>query len=246
MAPKKTATKSAPKTASIASAKPGGIELYLKRIFALMFGAVGLTAIVTFIMLITGGFGMLIGPSGFTGLYYILLFGGLGLSIWAQVRAFSLKPATGAIVLAIYSAIIGVVITPLVAGALYVNPASILQAFVIAALMFGCMALFGYKTVKDLSFMGIFLQIGIIGLVLVGIFSFIWPLGSTFATIICLIGVLLFALFTAYDMQTLKRAYAVVTDETQRNQLAVLGALHLYIAFVAMFQYILSLLNSRN
>ena len=82
-----------------------------------------------------------------------------------------------------------------------------------------------------------------IGLILVGVASFIWPLGSTFATIVCLIGVLVFALFTALDMQTLKRAYAVTQDEKQRNQLAVLGALHMYISFVAMFQYLLSLMN---
>ena len=86
-------------------------------------------------------------------------------------------------------------------------------------------------------------MMGMIGLILVGLASFIWPLGSTFATIVCLAGVLIFALFTAYDMQTLKRAYAVTSDDTQRNQMAVLGALHMYISFIAMFQYLLSLLN---
>ena len=145
--------------------------------------------------------------------------------------------------LALYAVLMGFGMTPLIWGALAINPLSILYAFIIAALMFGAMALFGYKTVKDLSFMGIFLQMGMIGLILVGVASFIWPLGSTFATIVCLIGVLVFALFTALDMQTLKRAYAVTQDEKQRNQLAVLGALHMYISFVAMFQYLLSLMN---
>jgi FtsH-binding integral membrane protein len=86
---------------------------------------------------------------------------------------------------------------------------------------------------------------GMIGLILVGLASFIWPalIGGTFGTIVCLIGVLVFALFTAYDMQALKSAYAYVGDDTQKNQLAVLGALHLYISFIAMFQYILSLFN---
>lgn len=140
----------------------------------------------------------------------------------------------------------GFVITPLIAVSLAVNPASIIMAFVIAALMFACMALFGYKTAKDLSFMGIFLFVGMIGLILVGIISMIWPLGTTFATIVCAVGVLVFALFTAYDMQFLKRAYTAIGGE-QRNHLAILGALHLYISFIALFQYILSLLNiSRN
>jgi len=219
---------------------------YLKRIFALMFGAVGITAVATYLTIWGGGLKYLINAAGtgFSGLYYVLLFGGLAFSIWAQVRAFSLKPATAAVMLMIYAAVIGITITPLVAVSLSVHPAAILYAFVLAAAMFACMALFGYKTVKDLSFMGIFLMMGMIGLILVGIASIFWPLGSGFATVVSFIGVLIFALFTAYDMQNLKNAYNTLgNDETSKNQLAVLGALHLYISFIAMFQYLLSLFN---
>ena len=222
-----------------------GMSLYLKRVFALMFGAVGLTAIASFVTMATPLFGLLFTPTGLSAFYYILLFGGLALSIWAQVRAFHLKPVTGGLLLALYAVMMGIVMTPLLLIAVTNNPWTILFAFIIAAVMFGCMALFGYKTVRDLSFLRIFLFMGMIGLILVGIFSFIWPalVGGTFGTIVCLIGVLVFALFTAYDMQTLKSAYNYVGDETQKNQLAVLGALHLYISFIAMFQYILSLFN---
>ena len=225
----------------------GGIDLYLKRIFALMFGAVGVTAVAAYLTIWGGGLQYLINfhTGGMSALYYILLFGGLALSIWAQVRVFNMKPASAALLLVLYAVLIGVTMTPLIASALAVNPASILMAFIVAALMFACMALFGYKTVKDLSFLGIFLMMSMIGLILVGLLSFIWPgmMGGTFGTIVCFIGVLVFALFTAYDMQNLKRAYAVIGDEYQKNQLAVLGALHLYISFIAMFQYLLSLFN---
>ena len=223
----------------------GGIDLYLKRIFALMFGAVGLTAVAAYLTMATPLWTVLFTANGLSGLYYVLLFGGLVLSIWAQVRVFSMKPSSAALLLALYAVLIGVTMTPLIAVALSVNPTSILMAFVLAAIMFACMAMFGYKTIKDLSFMGVFLTMGMIGLILVGLLSFIWPamLGGTFGTIVCLIGVLIFALFTAYDMQNLKRAYDVIGDETQKNQMAVLGALHLYISFIAMFQYLLSLFN---
>ncbi len=225
----------------------GGIDLYLKRIFALMFGAVGLTAVAAYMTIWGGGLQYLINfhTGGMSGLYYVLLFGGLALSIWAQVRVFSMKPTHAILLLGLYAIIIGVTMTPLIAVALAVNPSSILMAFIIAAIMFACMAMFGYKTIKDLSFMGVFLFMGMIGLILVGLLSFIWPamLGGTFGTIVSFIGVLIFALFTAYDMQTLKRAYTLIGDDRQRNQLAILGALHLYISFVAMFQYLLSLLN---
>ena len=183
-----------------------------------------------------------------TGLYYVLLFGGLALSIWAQARAFHMKPVTAGLMLALYSIMMGVVLTPLLLVSIMHNPWIILFAFVISAIMFACMALFGYKTAKDLSFLRLFLFMGMIGLILVGIASFFWSglLGGVFGTFICLIGVLVFALFTAYDMQTLKSAYNYIGDDTQKNQLAVLGALHMYISFVAMFEYILGLLNSRN
>ena len=227
------------------SAKSGGLELYLKRIFALMFAAVGVTALASFITMATPLWSLLFTATGLSAFYYILLFGGLALSIWTQVRAFSFKPSTGILLLMLYAVLTGIVLTPLLLVAVTSNPYTILSAFVIAAVMFACMALFGYKTVKDLSFLGIFLFIGMIGLVLVGLASFIWPaiVGGTFGTIVCLVGVLVFGLFTAYDMQTLKRAYAVLSDGNQKKQLAVLGALHLYISFIAMFQYLLSLLN---
>lgn len=225
--------------------KIGGIELYFKKIFSLMFTAVGISAVASWLTIYAGGIKLFVGTGGYSALYYIVIFGALGLSLWAQARAFSLKPQTASVLLYIYAALIGFGMTPLIWGALHVNPASILQAFVIAMLMFGAMAMFGYKTVKDLSFLGIFLFIGMIGLALVGVASMFWNLGSSFSTIICLAGVLIFALFTAYDMQTLKKAYNQIGSGMQSEQLAVLGALHLYIAFIAMFQYILALLNDR-
>lgn len=231
----------------VKTAGASGIDLYLKRIFALMFGAVGLTAVAAYMTIWGGGLQYLFNfqTGGMSVLYYVLLFGGLALSIWAQVRVFSMKPATGALLLALYAVLIGVTMTPLIAVALSVNPWSILMAFIVAAVMFACMAMFGYKTVKNLSFLGIFLMMGMIGLIVIGVLSFIWPaiLGGTFGTIVCFIGVLVFALFTAYDMQNLKQAYAVIGEGRQKDQLAVLGALHLYISFVAMFQYLLSLFN---
>ena len=221
-----------------------GIGLYFKRIFGLMTAAVGATALTTFIMLVSGAWTRLISNGGVSGTYYLIVFGGLALSIWAQVRAFSMRPRSAMWLLFLYSILMGIVSTPLI---LVSSPISILLAIVLAAVMFGCMTLFGYKTVKDLSFLGAFLFLGMIGLILVGVVSMFIPLGSTFSTIVCLIGVLVFALFAAYDMQNLKNAYYTLgANENTRNQLAVLGALHMYISFIALFEYILSLLNSRN
>ena len=71
----------------------GGIDLYLRKIFALMFGAVGVTAITAFITIYLGGIRLLVTAAGMTPFFYIVIFGGLALSIWAQARAFSMRPA---------------------------------------------------------------------------------------------------------------------------------------------------------
>ncbi|MDR1696963.1 MAG: Bax inhibitor-1/YccA family protein [Rickettsiales bacterium] len=236
----------AKKTPAVVAEKVDGMGLYLKKVFGIMFGAVAVTALSS-VATLAWGLPLVFNAdfTGFSALFYIATFGGLALSIFTQIRVFNMRPGTGGALLALYAVLMGFVMTPLIAVAASVNPMSIVQAFVLAALMFGCMALWGYKTAKDLSFLGLFLFIGMIGLVLVGVASMIWPLGSTFATIVSAIGVLVFALFTAYDMQFLKNAYNQV-PVTHRDNLAVLGALHLYISFIAMFQYLLSLLNSRN
>ena len=143
-----------------------------------MTGAVGITALTTFIMLITGAFTALIHNGGLSITYYIIVFGGLALSLWAQARAFSIKPSTAKLLLFLYSILMGIAVTPMI---LVSSPLSILIALVLAAIMFGCMALFGYKTVKDLSFLGAFLFIGMIGLIAVGVVSiFTGPLGVVF------------------------------------------------------------------
>ncbi len=220
---------------------------YMKKIFMNMFLAVGVSALVIYMTLYMGGLNLLLsvndsGMVGLTPLFWVASFGGLAVALYAQVRAFSIKPSTAKLLLYIYAASIGLVSAPIIGIALNTNPAVVLQAFVIAALMFGCMALFGYKTQKDLSFMGIFLFLGMIGLFIAGIVSIFWPVN---AFIVSIIGVIIFALFTAYDMQFLKKAYdqlGLEKNDLTREQMAVSGALHLYISFVAMFRYILNIL----
>ena len=110
----------------------GGIESYIKRIFGLMTGAVAVTALTTFIMLISGAWTALIKSGGLSATYYIMsatyyiiAFGGLGLSIWAQARAFSMKPSTAKILLFLYSVLMGIALTPMI---LVSSPMSIIMA----------------------------------------------------------------------------------------------------------------------
>ncbi|MCL2629406.1 MAG: Bax inhibitor-1/YccA family protein [Alphaproteobacteria bacterium] len=226
---------------------------YFKKVFLMMGAAVGVTALTVYLSLTS--LANVVWPliinsagTGFSTLYYILLFGGLGLVIFTQARIFSMSKGASLAMLFLYSVLMGIVMMPLITVALRIDPMLIFRAFLLAALMLASMAMFGFRTSRDLSFLRVFLLAGMIGLILVGISSMIWPFGQTFAMVICAIGVLVFALFTAYDIQFLKRIFAtngLSADDADR--FVIMGALHMYISFIAMFQYLLSLMSmSRN
>ena len=129
----------------------------------------------------------------------------------------------------------------------YTN-ASIASTFFITAAAFGGLSLYGYMTKRDLSPMGKFLIMGVIGLILAFLaFMFIPAVQNPmFYFALNIIGVLLFAGLTAYDTQRLKMTYYAL--EGDRNGLAVatgFGALGLFINFINMFQFMLALMGGR-
>jgi hypothetical protein len=161
------------------------------------------------------------------------------LLIAAFTRAFSSPQASGVLYWVVVSAI-GV------SGALWFiiyNLGSVAGIFLITASAFGAMSLWGYVTKRDMSTWGNFLFMALWGLILAFIASFFIP-GMSLA--ISAIGVLLFAVFTAYDTQMLKRVYYNVRGSQYSMAVATnIGALNFYLDFVNMFQFLLSLGGSR-
>lgn len=121
---------------------------------------------------------------------------------------------------------------------------SIIHVFFIAAATFGATALYGYTTKKDLSSMGSFLMMGLIGLVICGIVN-IFLQSSAFAFAISLIGLGIFIGLTAWDMQMIKETYYTIDDEENREKAGVMGALNLYLDFVNIFMNLLQLLGQK-
>jgi uncharacterized protein len=122
---------------------------------------------------------------------------------------------------------------------------SIGQVFFITAASFAGLSLVGYTTKKDLSGMGKFLMMGLIGLIIASVVQiFLKAPALQFA--INVIGVLIFAGLTAYDTQRLKEEYYhVAGDVAMASKAAVSGALSLYLNFINMFQMLLSLFGNR-
>ena len=120
------------------------------------------------------------------------------------------------------------------------------KAFLVTAASFGALSLWGYTTKKDLSGWGTFLIMGLVGLIIASIVNmFIASSALSFA--ISVIGVLVFAGLTAFDTQRLKFMYYQLGGDARAMSVATtFGALSLYINFVNLVQFILSLLSPRN
>ena len=121
---------------------------------------------------------------------------------------------------------------------------SIAQTFFATAAAFGGLSLFGYTTKKDLSGLGTFLIMGVVGL-LVAMLINIFLQSPVFQLAISGIGVLLFAGLTAYDTQKIKSVYFQVQGTDFVGKSVIMGALTLYLDFVNMFTFLLSFMGDR-
>lgn len=123
---------------------------------------------------------------------------------------------------------------------------SIVQTFLVTAIAFAALSLYGYTTKKDLSGMGTFLFMGVIGLIIAMIVNIF--IGSTVMMMaISAIGVLIFAGLTAFYTQDIKNTYvahAAHGDQEWLDKAASDGALSLYISFLNMFQFLLMFMGS--
>lgn len=168
------------------------------------------------------------------------------LAIVAQlvlVGVFTAKAATlsseraGALFLS-YSALNGLT---LAGAALVYTQAALTQAFVITALSFGALAVYGTVTKRNLAPMTQFLTMGLVGVTLAMVVN-IFVRSSGLDFVVSCAGALLFAGMTAYDHHRLRRMYDMTGGQ---GNLAINGALMLYLDFINLFMFILRLSDNR-
>lgn len=123
--------------------------------------------------------------------------------------------------------------------------ASIAQVFFITAATFGAMSLYGYTTKRDLSGIGSFLFMGLIGLVIAMVVNMFLQ-SSMLSFAISAIGVLIFVGLTAYDTQKIKELYLESDGHEVLGKKAIMGALSLYLDFINLFLMLLRLVGNRN
>lgn len=171
-----------------------------------------------------------------------LLLGQFGLLIYMNVRFNSLSYATmGAIFLA-FCALQGISLSPI----LYVyTGASVAYIFMVACAMFTAMALYGWFTDSDLSSMRSLLMMGLFGLLIAGFIN-LFVQSAMFSTVLSVIGVGIFTLLIAYDVQNLKKySQYGVTSPDDMGKFALLGAVSLYLNLINLFIRLLQLFGQK-
>jgi len=122
--------------------------------------------------------------------------------------------------------------------------ASIARVFFITSAMFAAISLFGYTTKKDLTGMGSFLMMGLIGLIIAMVVN-LFLASAMIHFITSAAGVLIFTGLIAYESQMLKRMYFNSTGAEDLDKTATMGALGLLISFVNLFQFLMHFLGER-
>ena len=120
------------------------------------------------------------------------------------------------------------------------------KAFLTTAIAFGALSLYGYTTKRDLSGFGTFLIMGVVGIIVASLLNMLLFKSPVMDLVISVIGLLLFAGLTAWDTQRLKTMYFAIEGNARAVAVATTyGALSLYLDFINMFQFMLSLMSRR-
>jgi FtsH-binding integral membrane protein len=173
-------------------------------------------------------------------LFWGLVIAQLGIVFALSARVDRLAASTASMLFIVYSALTGVTLSFVL---LAFTGESIATTFVVTAGMFGALAFYGSATRRDLSGLGSFMFMGLIGLVLASIVGMFWH-SDALQFVISFIGVIVFTGLTAYDAQRLK-AMALAMPGGQTGSYAVVGALALYLDFINLFLFLLRFLGNR-
>jgi hypothetical protein len=208
---------------------------FLTQAFFWMFAGLMLTAAVAAIVQFNGAL------LAFAAEYFILLFlGQLALVIVISAGISRLNATAALGLFFVYAASLGLTVGLIVS--LYTGE-SVATAFLSAGAMFGGAALYGYTTKRSLAGIGAFASMAVFGLIvaiIVNIFLASGPLGY----IISAIGVVIFTILTAWDVQRINSGQ-LVQQTGSVEKAAVIGALNLYLDFINLFLFLLRLLGGR-
>jgi FtsH-binding integral membrane protein len=223
-------------------ARDAGLRSYMLSVYNYMASGVLLTGIIA-LLFAPYAQQVLIAPNGrgMSPLGWIVTLAPLGFVFAMSFGVNRLQTGTLRLLFWAFAAVMGLSMSTLF---IVFTGESIAQTFFATAAAYAGLSLYGYTTKRDLSGIGTFLVMGVVGL-LVAMLINLFLHSSAMALGISAIGVLLFAGLTAYDTQRIKSMYAYVQGTDMLGKTVVMGALSLYLDFINMFQFLLSFMGSR-
>ena len=176
-------------------------------------------------------------------IFWMLILAELGMVIYLSARIMSMSFATAGIVFVVYALLNGVTLSSLFMA---YTAESIAQTFFVTAGTFGAMAVIGFLVKRDLSAIGRFFYMALIGLIIATVANAFFH-NSGLAMICNYAGVVIFSGLTAYDTQKIKNMLVQFGDRRDETvmKLALLGSLSLYLDFINLFLYLLRFLGNR-
>ncbi len=226
-----------------ANAKTMSSEFF-RNVYSYMFAALGISGAIAYLCG-TPEFVMkyFITNGGISGLFYLVVFAPVGLGLLIQMAYNRLSLPVLLLLFGAYSALMGLSLSTIF---LVYDIASIYTTFLVTAGAFAGMAILGYTTKTDLTKFGSLLYMVFIGMFIATIVN-IFMKSDTMDFVVSVLGVFVFTGLTAYQMQQLKHISNDPNLEgVQRNKLALIGGLMLYILFINLFLSLLRLLGNRD
>jgi FtsH-binding integral membrane protein len=219
-----------------------GLRQHMLSVYNYMMVGLGLTGLVAF------GTAMLAmsNPAFAQALYgsplkWVVMLAPLGFVFFLSAKIHSMSMSAAQMTFWGFAAVMGLSLSSIF---LVFTGASIARVFFITGATFGAMSLWGYTTKRDLSGMGSFLMMGLIGIIIASVVN-IFLASSALQFAVSVIGVLVFTGLTAYDTQRIKEEYSEGYGSESLGKMALMGALSLYLNFINLFTMMLQLFGQR-
>ena len=214
------------------------LAAFLRGVYGWMCGGLVITAATAWLVASTPALARAIVTNPFV--FWGLAIAQLGIVFTLSARVNRMASGTASALFVIYSALTGVTLSFVL---LLYTGESVATTFLVAGGMFGALAVYGSVTRRNLSGLGTFLFMGVVGLLLASLVGMFWH-NDGLQFMISLIGVLVFAGLTVYDAQRLK-AMALATDAGPTQAATIVGALALYLDFINLFRFLLRFMGNR-
>ena len=228
-----------------------GLRAYMLKVYNYMSSGVLLTGVVSLLLfklsVITATDGSITGLTNIgnalynSALMWVVMLAPLGVVFYMSFGIRKMSSAKAQRTFWVFAALMGASLSSIF---LVYTGASITRVFFITAGTFGAMSIYGYTTKKDLTKLGSFLMMGLIGIIIASIVN-IFMKSTMMYFVISIIGVLIFVGLTAYDTQKIKNMYLVSDSGEIMGKKAVMGALTLYLDFINLFIMLLRLFGQR-